>query len=112
MIVFSLFLFIYFFFFWGGGGGGGGVSGVSMEIEFLLYSMGNYLVVLNKRRLTGNRPGTGDILDVKPGVVFTKGLSQVLGLSWLYFYTKVKPKTWLRPFVNTAPGEKLLPQHP
>ena len=37
-----------------------------------------------------------------PGVVFTKGLSQVLGLSWLYFYTKVKPKTWLRPFVNTA----------
>ena len=38
------------------------------------------------------------------GVVFTKGLSQVLGLSWLYFYTKVKPKTWLRPFVNTAPG--------
>ena len=38
------------------------------------------------------------------GAVFTKGLSQVLGLSWLYFYTKVKPKTWLRPFVNTAPG--------
>ena len=33
-----------------------------------------------------------------------KGLSQVLDLSWLYFYTKVKPKTWLRPFVNTAPG--------
>ena len=42
-----------------------------------------------------------------PGVVFTKGLSQVLGLSWLYFYTKVKPKTWLRPFVNTAPGYML-----
>ena len=40
----------------------------------------------------------------RPGTVFTKGLSQVLGLSWLYFYTKVKPKTWLRPFVNTAPG--------
>ena len=39
-----------------------------------------------------------------PGAVFTKGLSQVLGLSWLYFYTKVKPKTWLRPFMNTAPG--------
>ena len=39
-----------------------------------------------------------------PGAVFTKGLSQVLGLSWLYFYTKVKPKTWLRPFVNTAPA--------
>ena len=41
---------------------------------------------------------------VHPGAVFTKGLSQVLGLGWLYFYTKVKPKTWLRPFVNTAPG--------
>ena len=40
---------------------------------------------------------------VNPGAVFKKGLSQVLGLSWLYFYTKVKPKTWLRPFVNTAP---------
>ena len=37
------------------------------------------------------------------GAVFMKGLSQVLDLSWLYFYTKVKPKTWLRPFVNTAP---------
>ena len=37
------------------------------------------------------------------GPAFTKGLSQVLGLSWLYFYTKVKLKTWLRPFVNTAP---------
>ena len=33
-----------------------------------------------------------------------KGLSEVLGLSRLYFYTKVKPKTWLRPFMNTAPG--------
>ena len=42
--------------------------------------------------------------DCLPGAVFTKGLSQVLGLSWLYFYTKVKPTTWLRPFVNTAPG--------
>ena len=41
--------------------------------------------------------------DSGPGAVFTKGLSKVLGLSWLYFYTKVKPKTWLRPFVNTAP---------
>ena len=43
-------------------------------------------------------------VHLRPGAVFTKGLSQVLGLSWLYFYTKVKPKTWLRPFVNTAPG--------
>ena len=38
------------------------------------------------------------------GAVFTKGLGQVSDLSWLYFCTKVKPKTWLRPFVNTAPG--------
>ena len=45
-----------------------------------------------------------------PGAVFTKGLSQVLGLSWLYFYTKLKPKTWLRPFMNTAPGVLLI-QH-
>ena len=42
-------------------------------------------------------------LDYESGAVFTKGLSQVSGLSWLYFCTKVKPKTWLRPFVNTAP---------
>ena len=40
----------------------------------------------------------------KAGAVFTKGLSQVLRLSCLYFYTKVKPKIWLKPFVNTAPG--------
>ena len=45
------------------------------------------------------------LVALKPGAVFTKGLSQVLGLSWLYFYTKVKPKTWLRPFVNTAPDQ-------
>ena len=38
------------------------------------------------------------------GAIFTKGLSQVSGLSSLYFCTKVKPKTWLRPFVNTAPA--------
>ena len=38
-----------------------------------------------------------------PGAVFTKDLSQVSGSSWLYFCTKVKSKTWLRPFVNTAP---------
>ena len=42
-------------------------------------------------------------LGCVPGAVFTKGLSQVLGLSWLYFCTKLKPNTWLRPFVNTAP---------
>ena len=39
----------------------------------------------------------------KSGAVFMKGLSQVLDLSWLYFYTKVKPKTWLRPFREYGP---------
>ena len=42
--------------------------------------------------------------QITPGVLFTKGLSQISGLTWLCFYTEVKPKTWLRPFVNTAPG--------
>ena len=37
--------------------------------------------------------GEIDVQTCGPGAVFTKGLSQVLGLSWLYFYTKVKPKT-------------------
>ena len=32
-----------------------------------------------------------------------KGLNQIFVLSWLYLYTKVKPKTWLRPFVNMIP---------
>ena len=40
------------------------------------------------------------------GSVFTKGLSQILALSQQYFHTKVKPKTWLRPFMNTGPGLK------
>ena len=35
-----------------------------------------------------------------PGAVLMKGLSRILGLSWLY--KEVMPKTWLRPFVNTA----------
>ena len=47
-------------------------------------------------------------LGLLPGPVFMKGLSQVLGLSGLYFYTKVKPKTWLRPFMNTGPGFSVL----
>ena len=36
--------------------------------------------------------------------VFTKGLSQVLGLAFVQKYSQLKPETWLRPFVNTAPG--------
>ena len=39
-------------------------------------------------------------LSLVLGAVFTKGLSQTLGLSWLYLNTKVKPKAWLRPFMN------------
>ena len=32
-----------------------------------------------------------------------KGLSQVLGLTFVQKYSQLKPETWLRPFVNTAP---------
>ena len=62
--------------------------------------------VFEQNLLVGNKSLSvvGRSIIQKLGAVFTKGLSQVLGLSWLYFYTKVKPKTWLRPFVNTAPG--------
>ena len=38
------------------------------------------------------------------GAVFTKGLSQVLGLVFVQKYSQLKPETWLRPFVNMAPG--------
>ena len=37
------------------------------------------------------------------GAIFTKGLTQVRGLTGLYFYTKVKPKTWQRPFCEYNP---------
>ena len=43
-----------------------------------------------------------------PGAVFTKGLSQVLGLTFVQKYSHLKPETWLRPFVNTAPGNMFL----
>ena len=43
-----------------------------------------------------------------PGAVFTKGLSQNLGLSIVCFYKRFKPKSWLRPFENTAPGVIIL----
>ena len=42
---------------------------------------------------------------ITPGAVFTKGLSQVLGLTSVQKYSQLKPETWLRPFVNTAPGQ-------
>ena len=37
-----------------------------------------------------------------PGAVIMKDLSQILASSWLYLYGKVKPKTWLRSFMNTT----------
>ena len=43
---------------------------------------------------------------IKPGAVFTKGLSQVLGLTFVQKYSQLKPETWLRPFVNTAQGNQ------
>ena len=39
-----------------------------------------------------------------PGAVFMEGLTKVLGLAFVYKYSQLKPKTWLRPFVNMAPG--------
>ena len=35
-----------------------------------------------------------------PGVVVREG--QILGLSWLYLYRKIQPKTWLGSFMNIA----------
>ena len=66
---------------------------------WVLWEFGLYLYLGNSHVLVAMFD-----LVYYPGAVFMKGLSQVLGLSWLYFYAKVKPKTWLRPFVNTAPG--------
>ena len=43
-------------------------------------------------------------MHTSPGVGFTKGLSQVLGLTFVQKYSQLKPETWLRPFVNTALG--------
>ena len=40
--------------------------------------------------------------QMKTGTVFMKGLSQVLGLSFVQKYSQLKPQTWLRPFVNMA----------
>ena len=42
--------------------------------------------------------------NMDPGAVFMKGLSQVLGLTFVQKYSQLKPETWLRPFMNTAPG--------
>ena len=35
--------------------------------------------------------------------MFTKGLSQISGLTWLYCNAKVKLIAWLRPLRNTVP---------
>ena len=40
-------------------------------------------------------------LTIGPGIIITKGLSQVLDLN---LYVNIKPETLLRPFINTAPG--------
>ena len=46
-------------------------------------------------------------LPTRPGAVFTKGLSQVLGLTFVQKYSQLKPEAWLRPFVNMAPGKNV-----
>ena len=33
-----------------------------------------------------------------------KGLGQVLGVTFEQKYSQLKPETWLRPFMNIAPG--------
>ena len=33
-----------------------------------------------------------------------KGLNNVLGLTFVQKYSQLKPETWLRPFMNTAPA--------
>ena len=43
------------------------------------------------------------ILAQGPGPVFTKGLSQDLGLTLILLYYTFKPKQWLSPFVNMSP---------
>ena len=42
-----------------------------------------------------------------PGLVFTKGLSQILGLNSIHLYRTFKPKT----FVNTGPGANFTNRH-
>ena len=54
----------------------------------LVYFMGGRELVPG-RELHGPSP----LGHLGSGVIFTKGLSQVLGLSWPYLYAKVKPKT-------------------
>ena len=67
-----------------------------------LFATGNELVskqnkaVLSKNALKSTKT---------PGAVFMKGLSQVLGLTFVQKYSQLKPETWLRPFVNTAPDK-------
>ena len=39
-----------------------------------------------------------------PGDVFTKSLSQVLGLTFTYRYSQIMAKMCPGPFVNTGPG--------
>ena len=41
----------------------------------------------------------------KSWTILTKGLSQVLGLTFVYKYSQLKPEIWVRPLMNTAPGQ-------
>ena len=52
------------------------------------------VVDFGNRSLTLSKP-------LLPGPVFTKGLSQGLGLNVQYKNIKFKPKPWLNAFVNT-----------
>ena len=43
------------------------------------------------------------VSDQTTDVVFMKGLSRVLGLTFANKYSQVQPKIWLKPFMNMAP---------
>ena len=57
-----------------------------------------YMVVL----LHSHYDAASKNCGVESSAVFTKGLCQVLGLT--FEKSQLKSEIWLRPFVNTAPG--------
>ena len=47
----------------------------------------------------------GVTVPYNTGLVFTKGLSEGLGLNLQYYFRTFKPKPWLSSFWNTGPGQ-------
>ena len=44
-----------------------------------------------------------------PRAVFKRGLSQLLDYTFVHKFCQIKPKIWLRPFVNVTPVVSLNP---